>query len=535
MPLELRLSPSRPAPPGMARLLPERSSGSGFVVIHPRYAAAFARWGLANPQDFLDLPGVIVSGHPDRHVLRVELPEVLGEGGVAYLKRQHRVSWRERWQNRWAGFGPVSRSVREAQVLQWLEEARILAPEWLAYGESVEGRAFLLVADLAPAVELRHLLSDPETGPEKRRNTADAIGRYLAQLHVQGIHHPETVAKHAFLHPETLAVAFLDWQGAKRGRKVSAADAARSFAVLHASLASGLADARDRLRVYRAYRTECEQNGRDPRQIPTLKQIRRVARAVWERRSIRDQRLARSGVGDQRLLWLAGEAVCVIPELAGDWPKPADGPPFYPPVGRSDEPELVRLILRAGQQAWLVRRLTPRRWSRWLDRFRTRPWRSPELQAARILFHLARHGIPAPRLLAFGQKQRPDGDWQSFLLFQPLVHARPLADWLGKSPPAERQRRALNLAGLLLRELHRAGCRLNPNPLVGPLLLVNPTQSLHLLTLGDPYAIMMTRPLSRREALHDLSLLAQHHLPGLSNEGYRWLLEGYLGEPTDDA
>ena len=41
------------------------------------------------PRDYLDLPGEIVSGHPDRHVARVEV-----DGRVCYLKRQHRVGWR---------------------------------------------------------------------------------------------------------------------------------------------------------------------------------------------------------------------------------------------------------------------------------------------------------------------------------------------------------------------------------------------------------------------------------------------------------
>ena len=55
----------------------------------------FARWGLTGPDDFLNLPGEIVSGHADRHVVRV----VLGRDRskvVAYLKREHRVRLRDR-------------------------------------------------------------------------------------------------------------------------------------------------------------------------------------------------------------------------------------------------------------------------------------------------------------------------------------------------------------------------------------------------------------------------------------------------------
>jgi hypothetical protein len=35
---------------------------------------------------------------------------------------------------------------------------------------------------------------------------------------------------------------------------------------------------------------------------------------------------------------------------------------------------------------------------------RGKSWRSNELKLARVLFHLERHGIAAPRLLAYGQR-----------------------------------------------------------------------------------------------------------------------------------
>src|SRR4051812_4227843 len=81
--------------------------------VHPAYREFLEQRGLNTPADFLALTGVIVCGHPDRHVLRVTLgtgPETI----TCFLKREHRVPWLARLANAWAGFGPVSQSCREA-------------------------------------------------------------------------------------------------------------------------------------------------------------------------------------------------------------------------------------------------------------------------------------------------------------------------------------------------------------------------------------------------------------------------------------
>ena len=88
----------------------DRYPGDGWVVAHPKEE------GLPPPSVLVDLPGEIVSGHPDRHVR-----EVTFRGRVCYLKREHRIPWRERWKNLLAGFGWASKSTREAAVLMWLE------------------------------------------------------------------------------------------------------------------------------------------------------------------------------------------------------------------------------------------------------------------------------------------------------------------------------------------------------------------------------------------------------------------------------
>src|SRR5262249_51500718 len=103
----------------------------GTLTVHPAFEEFFARIGLSAASTFLELSGEVVSGHPDRHVMRVELP---GAARAFYLKRQHVVGWREKLRNRNAGFGWVSRCEREAMLLQQLADAKLPAPRWAAFG-----------------------------------------------------------------------------------------------------------------------------------------------------------------------------------------------------------------------------------------------------------------------------------------------------------------------------------------------------------------------------------------------------------------
>src|SRR5215472_11412029 len=128
-----------------------------FVEINPKYQDFLRRQGLVSAGQFLRLPAVVISGHPDRHVAQVALgtgPDAVN----AFLKREHRVWWKDRLAGAWAGFGLVSKSYREARVLQALERAGLPCPEWIAAGEDERGRAFLLVRELTRFLDLRVFL-----------------------------------------------------------------------------------------------------------------------------------------------------------------------------------------------------------------------------------------------------------------------------------------------------------------------------------------------------------------------------------------
>src|SRR4051794_6102520 len=111
------------------------TSFRGWVRVHPAHRSALDQLGLKTASAFLELPGPVISGHPDRHVRRVEIG-----GRVAYLKVEHRVPWRDRLRHAWFGGGFASKSVREADLLAELAAAGLPAPEWLACGEDGRGR-----------------------------------------------------------------------------------------------------------------------------------------------------------------------------------------------------------------------------------------------------------------------------------------------------------------------------------------------------------------------------------------------------------
>jgi hypothetical protein len=170
------------------------------------------------------------------------------------------------------------------------------------------------------------------------------------------------------------------------------------LAALDASLAESLAMPRERLRMLWAYSRVCRHSGiKLPRFSQLVRTLRAESARIANRRSIRDQR--ESKTCDQRLVWVADEAVCAIPEIAAIWPKPAIGPPFY-----SCSPGTIQIQLADGRPATLIRGRSFAPIARLIAMIRGKSWRSPGMKIARDLFHRERCGLPADKLYAFGQR-----------------------------------------------------------------------------------------------------------------------------------
>jgi tRNA A-37 threonylcarbamoyl transferase component Bud32 len=411
------------------------------------FAEEFASLGLDSADGFLDLPGEVVSGHPDRHVVRVVLP---GSSSAYYLKRQHAVSRREKWRNWRAGFGWVSRSEREAVTLGQLSGQYLPCPRWAAVGADGRGRAFLLIEELAGAVDLRKTLGDAGLSPTGRIKLARNLGRLIARYHSAGFTTPDLSAKHVLVSPGSEPVTLIDWQSSVQGSDVPLQNRLRALATLHASLVEALASPRERLRVMWAALKQFR--GSDP-ELPRFRdlvqQVLAEAHKLSKRRSIRDQRQSAPQAA-QRLVWVDGEAVCAVPEIAAIWPTPAITAPYY-----GGEPGTFPLGLPNGRDAVVTRGSSFAPLERLKAWVKGRPWRSPGAALGRLLFHLERYEIPAPKLLAFGQRITgpATADWFA-------LHTRP-SDPIPHYPDVV----LAELLGRLLRQLHDAGCSAGAKPL----------------------------------------------------------------------
>jgi hypothetical protein len=244
--------------------------------------------------------------------------------------------------------------------------------------------------------------------------------------------------------------------------------------------------------------------------------IAKLSALALRRRSIRDQRQPVVTNDTQRLVWLAGEAVCAVPGVAAVWPRPTLAAPFY-----DADPGTLRVRLVDGRVADLVRGHSFAPLGRLTALLRGRPWRSPGATLGRVLFHLQRYGVPAPQLFAFGQRLtgRATAEW--FALYEPPA-GRPLAGWLAAPAPLTPRGEVLEQVGLLLRQLHDAGCRYTGS---GPLFWVADEPE-GRVTVGGVRSVRIVKRLTERARRRDLSAILDQ-LPRATRADYQWVMRGY--------
>lgn len=419
------------------------------IEVHPEHAEALARLGLAAAPDFLRLEGTILGGHPDRHVLQAALPL-----GNCFLKKEHRVCWRDRFAHWWRGAGAISKSTREGRLLRGLEAAGIGCPQAIACGEA-DGRAFLLLREESGVHDLRTYLLQQ---PLERVALATALGRELARVHAAGFHHRDLYSKHVLVgrNDGRWRFCFLDWQRGRHVRRVSWLHRLRDLAALDATLASTMASRRERLLCWQAYLQAQPRLAIRPGKL--LRILCRLSARLQRKRRIRELRQAPLTVGRQGLIWLDGEALCVTPRFQAEIAQP---PPWLAmPEPAPNQVETLDLA-GVGHPSWkLVRRWASRPW-RWLASWWRRPFfPAPEFEQAAAIIRLERYGIETPRLLALGHRRVRFWQTYSFLLTESPATAVPLLGYVDGAAPAERCR-VVREAGRLLRRVHEAGyaCR----------------------------------------------------------------------------
>jgi tRNA A-37 threonylcarbamoyl transferase component Bud32 len=433
-----------------ARLIAARA----YLRVNPHYRPLFRSLGLTSPCAILSQRAVIISGHPDRNVSRVTLgagPEAV----TAFLKREHRIRLKQRLLNVFSGFGPVSLSQRETDMLENLRRAGIGCPDWIAVGADGQGRAFLLVEELSGCVDLRRYLADWTGSALERRRFVLHLGDTLGRMHNAGFAHRDLYAKHILVHPEDQSVHILDWQRSPRPHRLSLRERWNDLAALDVTLAEELAGLRERLTCLHAYCRVANASGKAS--VQALAAIRKQGRLLSQRRHIREARQLPEPTTKQELIWLDGEALCVTPEYCQKWcgrlPS-ADEPPPQGNQVRRDE-----VSLSQGERACFTRRRSDRFFAWVLTWFGARPLVAPEVRQAGLLFRLQRYGVRTPRLLAFGQRATRPWRIDSFLLTETPQGARGLLKELDRAHSSPRKRTTLlREAAATLRHLHAAGC-----------------------------------------------------------------------------
>ncbi len=438
------------------------------LEINPRYRQQLAELGLTAHEDYLRLGGVIWCGHPDRHVSHLVL-ETAGERLPVFLKREHRVRRRDRLAAALAGFGPVSKSLREFALLCRLHGLGLRCPEPVAAGED-RGRAFLLVREEEGVIDLRSFLRRSGTA-DCRRTAAVRLGQLLARMHNAGIDHPDLYAKHILIAPDATDFVVLDWQRSRWRARVSWSARLRDLAALDATLATELAGMRERLLCLRSYLAACSPW---PMQPPALKTaacaVRERSERLLRRRRIREMRQPPLIAGSQNLIWLDGEASCVTRQFYEE--NQGRLPDYLQTIynGISPKPARETVALPTDGRPGHLSRRRQRSLARWLwSKLRRRALVSPELRQAGILFRLERYQVRAPRLLAVGQRHAAVGQLESFLLVEPPAGAvRVLDCWLDRQQDKRtvsgwrRKRQVIERMADCLRSIHEADCVLGP-------------------------------------------------------------------------
>ena len=513
-----------------------------FVDVNPRYQARLTELGLVTPADFFDLHGVFVGGHADRDIARV----TLGEGPdqlIGYLKREHRVRWRDRLRSVLGGFGLVSRCHREAKLLERLARASIGRPEMIAVGEDNRGRSFLLVRELPDALDLRGFLSQTRFAKAERRRFAMQLGRALAEIHAAGFCHRDLYSKHVLIRRgqacSSEKLIFVDWQRSWHRRRLSWASCWRDLAALDATLANELAPPRDRLACLAAY---CHY-WKTAKSAPVsplavaARVIRHQALRLQRRQRIAEMRQPLLQTQQQSCIRVEGRGVSLTrqfrEELRGDLP------PWLQLGLRCPLPVSsvmrVRLPVAPPRQGRLVRRQVNRPLYRVWNLLGGKPFVSPEVRQAGTLFRLERYGIRAPRLLAFGQHSDGSGHMEALLLTEELAECTPLAAWLESSSARAlpMRRRLLHEAGDVMRRLHAAACFFpgDCQRLASALCVETLPDSSERVVLANATAVgQRARPSARRAAQDLAILLGTLDVVCSRTEILRFLL-AYLGQP----
>lgn len=533
------------------------------LQIHPRCRNWLGQQGFSSPRDFMELEGVTVSGHPDRNVTRVLIDS--NHGLVpCYLKREYRIPFSVKLRNLLSGFGWISRSVRECQVLIALEQHGVGGPGWIAAGEDAQGRAFLLLREKQTALDLPRVLQT-KPGRLQRRQLCRFLAENLAHMHYNGFSHRDLYANHVLISPNTLDVCVIDWQRARCYKQLSDRKRGQDLAALNATLSPTLCCDQDRWYFFHHYLKESHRLGiKTGINLPANRLLSRpsartilaavlasTARRLRHRHVLEKRQ---QGLSQLKQDWhrIQGNALSINSRLKQVFPGVTHAwlDLDRQPLARNQSYTRRWIPLSSNRLALLERRRLR------FGKLFSRRLSTQEQKRSVLLLRLERHGLKVPGILATGQKKLGTGS-DSFLLTDHPVKTLRLDLWLKRQARQvesgefmavgiKQRQTVLFQVGTMLSQLHQACCYLNPACDAGLFAIVLesfsgkdgiPVTSEHpsSVVLQDLAEIKMCRMSSLHQIRQDLQSIHQILVQAGCNQMDLEIVErGYRGEGSGE-
>jgi len=419
----------------------------------PAYAALIGAERLDDLDRLLErADGEIVScGRAGRQTVRIELATASSTKRTVYLKRETKTRVKDLLGHVALGRGYWTKCRAEFEVLRALREAGIGVPRPIACVQRGLWRpqACLVVEALEDAQPLAEFLASPALSGavEQRAAFFGVLAHEVARLHATGYNQPDLFANHVHVAPQGASwrISFLDFQRSTFRTHLSLGVRARDLAALLATLPRRLASERDEGVFLDSYLSASALEDRASELLAATRgRVERLLRRrkIWEIRES-DSAIHRS---IQALAPVERGQMWIDPEFR----------PHLEHEGRATfaammatthgkcsrvlaDRENWRLMLDDGHQkphgAYLKKHHIRTLSTRLRARLGLGPGQSAGRVEARNVARLARGGIAAMRLIAYGERLHGDGLLESFVLTEELFGFTQLDHFLRRRFP----------------------------------------------------------------------------------------------------
>ncbi len=456
-----------------------------FHWIDPEFVSLVAAHRLDAMQGRV-APGVtegLITSHRGRVTIRRQLTCDDGSVRSVYIKREKLTPLRYQLGHLVAGRGLWTKARSEFEMLRQLRAAGFRCPRPIACVQRGWPLpcGVLVLEDLAGTQPLNCYLAggDLPADPAGRRPFFAALGREIARLHAARFRQPDLYSNHIHVAREGAgwSFAFLDFQRSARARRVALHQRAADLGALLATLPPRLASQQDVEAFFEAYLAD---SGLEARIGEVRSLVDEVVARLLKRRKIWEIRESDTSEhrAVQRLEILQAGTMWIDrhyrPQLE------AAGLANFEALMDTSAGRLLRALPdrenwrldlahpgAAHRGAYLKKHHVRTTSTRLRGRFGAGPGDTPGRVEARNVARLARGGIAAMRLIAFGEKLHRDGLLESFVLTEELVGYQQLDHFLrqrfracGQAGPSPRDgdlRRLIGEVASVAAKFHQMG------------------------------------------------------------------------------